>query len=191
MENAYRLGEVEEIIAGMELMEVPDDIMESDVDYQIVISGWWVHIPELGLNLHEGVFCNYDGEEGGYLPDFAITVVKEEGQEEWIYYEQDGFLITLANYLHGKRIDSSGRIILLYLFAGWKPDSGRMNLPDTFKVKGSSDKKKYFIVQKDRKGGTYGVFNPVKRSEQPGQEREGICNDCAGGQLQGHECSSA
>ena len=102
MENAYRLGEVEEIIAGMELMEVPDDIMESDVDYQIVISGWWVHIPELGLNLHEGVFCNYDGEEGGYLPDFAITVVKEEGQEEWIYYEQDGFLITLANYLHGK-----------------------------------------------------------------------------------------
>lgn len=102
MEKAYRLGEVEDIIAGMELMEVPDDIMESDVDYQIVISGWWVHIPELGLNLHEGVFCNYDGEEGGYLPDFAITVVKEEGQEEWIYYEQDGFLITLANYLHGK-----------------------------------------------------------------------------------------
>ena len=102
MEKAYRLGEVEEIIAGMELMEVPDDIMESEVDYQIVISGWWVHIPELGLNLHEGVFCNYDGEEGGYLPDFAITVVKEEGQEEWIYYEQDGFLITLANYLHGK-----------------------------------------------------------------------------------------
>ena len=103
MEKAYRLGEVEEILAGMEqLAEVPDDNMESDVDYQIVISGWWVHIPELGLNLHEGVFCNYDGEEGGYLPDFAITVVKEEGQEEWIYYEQDGFLITLANYLHGK-----------------------------------------------------------------------------------------
>ena len=69
-----------------------------------------MHIPELGLNLHEGVFCNYDGEEGGYLPDFAITVVKEEGQEEWIYYEQDGFLITLANYLHGIKV--SGRFIL-------------------------------------------------------------------------------
>ena len=69
--------------------------MESGEDYQIIISGWWVHIPELGLNLHEGIFCNYDGEEGGYLPDFAVTVVKEEGQteEEWIYYEQDGFLI--------------------------------------------------------------------------------------------------
>ena len=103
MEKAYRLGEVEEILAEMEqLAEVPDDIMESDEDYQIVISGWRVHIPELGLNLHEGIFCNYDGEEGGYLPDFAVTVVKEEGREEWIYYEQDGFLITLANYLHGK-----------------------------------------------------------------------------------------
>lgn len=85
-----------------QLAEVPDDIMESDEDYQIVISGWQVHIPELGLNLHEGIFCNYDEEEGGYLPDFAITVVKEEGQDEWLYYEQDGFLITLANYLHGK-----------------------------------------------------------------------------------------
>ncbi|MBD5549391.1 MAG: hypothetical protein HDQ97_18735 [Lachnospiraceae bacterium] len=85
-----------------QLAEVPDDCLESDEDYQIVISGWQVHIPELGLNLHEGVFCNYDEAEGGYLPDFAITVVKEEGQDEWIYYEQDGFLITLANYLHGK-----------------------------------------------------------------------------------------
>ena len=103
MEKSYRLGEVEEVLAEMEqLAEVADDIMESGEDYRIVISGWWVHIPELGLNLHEGIFCNYDEEEGGYLPDFAVTVVKEEGQEEWIYYEQDGFLITLANYLHGK-----------------------------------------------------------------------------------------
>ena len=43
-----------------------------------------------------------DEEEGDYLPDFAVTVVKEEGQEEWIYYEQDGFLTTLANFLRGK-----------------------------------------------------------------------------------------
>lgn len=103
MEKAYRLGEVEEILADMEqLAEVPDDCLESDEDYQIVISGWQVHIPELGLNLHEGIYCNYDEEDGGYLPDFAITVVKEEGQDEWLYFEQDGFLITLANFLHGK-----------------------------------------------------------------------------------------
>ncbi len=103
MEKAYRLEEVEELLAGMELLaDVPDDIMESAEDYQLVISGWWVHIPELGLNLHEGIFCYYDENEEGYLPDFAVTVVKREGQEEWIWYEQDGFLITLTNYLYGK-----------------------------------------------------------------------------------------
>lgn len=102
MKKACRLGKVEEIIAEMDLMDVPDNILESDDNYEIVISGWWVHIPELGLNLHGGIFCNYDKEEDAYLPDFSITVVKEEGQEEWIYYEQDGFVITLANLLHGK-----------------------------------------------------------------------------------------
>lgn len=102
MEKTYRLGQVEEIIAGMELAEVPDDILESGEDYEIVISGWWVHVPELGLNLYEGIFCNYDKEEDAYLPDFSVTVVKEEEEEEWIYYEQDGFVITLANFLHGK-----------------------------------------------------------------------------------------
>ena len=117
MEKAYRLGEVEEILAEMEqLAEVPDDIMEGDEDYQIVISGWQVHIPKLGLSLHEGIFCNYDEEEGGYLPDFAITVVKEEGQDEWIYYEQDGFLITLANYLHGKTDMNLGQLGQLSCF---------------------------------------------------------------------------
>lgn len=107
MEKTYRLGEVEEAISEMELYDVPDDIMESDEDYQIVISGWQVYIPELGIALHEGVFCNYDEEEQAYLPDFSVTVIKEAAEEEtkegeWLYYEQDGFVITLANYLHGK-----------------------------------------------------------------------------------------
>ncbi|MBD5543333.1 MAG: hypothetical protein HDR01_03550 [Lachnospiraceae bacterium] len=107
MEKAYRLGEVEEAVSEMELYDVPDDVMESDEDYQIIISGWQVYIPELGIALHEGVFCNYDEEEQAYLPDFSVTVIKEAAEEEtkegeWLYYEQDGFVITLANYLHGK-----------------------------------------------------------------------------------------
>lgn len=117
MEKAYRLGEVEEILAEMEeLAKVPDDCLESDEDYQIVISGWQVYIPKLGLNLHEGIFCNYDEDAGGYLPDFAITVVKEEGQDEWLYYEQDDFLITLANYLHGKNDLDFGQLEQLSCF---------------------------------------------------------------------------
>lgn len=105
MKIPCRLHEAEEIISEMDLYHVPDDIMESDEEYQLVISGWWVHIPELGINLHEGVFCNYDEEEKEYLPDFAVTVIMEaEGGQEggWLYYEQDGFEITLANYHSGK-----------------------------------------------------------------------------------------
>lgn len=102
MEQLYRMGNVEEVLAEMDMSEVADDIMESDKDYQIVISGWYVHIPELGLTLHEGIFCNYDETEQAYLPDFSITVIMEEGQEEWLYYEQDGFVVTLANFLQGK-----------------------------------------------------------------------------------------
>lgn len=102
MEQVYRLGMVEEVLAEMDMTEVADDIMESDKDYRIVISGWYVHIPELGINLHEGIFCNYDETEQAYLPDFSITVIMEEGQAEWLYYEQDGFAVTLANFLQGK-----------------------------------------------------------------------------------------
>lgn len=107
MEKVYRLGTVEEAISELDLFDVPDDIMESDEDYEIVISGWWVHIPELNINLHDGVLCCFDDNEQAYLPDFTVTVVKEAAKTEtkegdWLYYEQDGFVVTLANYLHGK-----------------------------------------------------------------------------------------
>lgn len=105
MKIPCRLHEAEEIVSEMDLFYVADDIMESDEDYQIVISGWWVYVPELNINLHEGVFCNYDEEEKEYLPDFAITVIMEAEQEKeggWLYYEQDGFVITLANYFGGR-----------------------------------------------------------------------------------------
>lgn len=111
-----RLHKAEEIVSGMDISRVPDDIMESEEDACIVISGWWVHIPELNLNLHEGVFCNYDEEEKAYLPDFAVTVIMEADRKkqecEWLYYEQDGFEITLANY-HGGRM-AMGQISELF-----------------------------------------------------------------------------
>ncbi len=101
-----RLHIAEEIISETDLSDVPDDVMESEEDYCIVISGAWVHIPKLNINLHEGVFCNYDEEEKAYLPDFSLTVIMEADREmkegEWIYYEQDGFEITLANYYSGR-----------------------------------------------------------------------------------------
>ena len=89
MEKAYRLDMVEEAVS------VADDIMESDENYQIVISGWQAYVPELGLALHAGVFCQYDESEQAYLPDFSVTVIKEAEERmketkegDWLYYEQ-------------------------------------------------------------------------------------------------------
>lgn len=104
MEKVYRLFEVEEVLAEMDFSDVDDDIAETDEDYQLVISGWWVHIPELNLNLREGVVCNWVEESQMFLPDFAVTVVYEAGAEyqDDIYFEQDGLVITLANWLNGR-----------------------------------------------------------------------------------------
>lgn len=101
-----RLREAEELVSEMDLFDVADDIMESEDNCLIVLSGWWIHIPALGINLHEGVFCNYDEKEKEYLPDFSLTAIMEADMEqlegEWLYYEHDGFEVTLANYYSGK-----------------------------------------------------------------------------------------
>lgn len=100
----YRIYEVEEVISEMDLSEVEDDIAETDEDMQLVISGWYVNIPELNLYLREGVVCIWDDEEKMFMPDFAVTVIYEGDIEskDWIYYEQDGFVVALANWLNGR-----------------------------------------------------------------------------------------
>ena len=96
MENRtrYRLGEVEEKLSEMEFEDRCDEIVEIDDDMQLVVSGWYVFIPGLSLYLRAGVACVYDEEAGMYMPNFDVTVLYEEelDTEQWIYYEQDGFV---------------------------------------------------------------------------------------------------
>ena len=58
-----RLKDAEEIISNMELSYIADDIAETEEDTQVVVSGYYVLIPELKLKLHEGILCNFDEEE--------------------------------------------------------------------------------------------------------------------------------
>lgn len=104
MKKEYRLCEVEDAIAKMNTSEVADDIAETDDNMQLVISGWYVHIPELSLNLREGIAGIWDGEEHLFMPDFAVTVVYEGDVEnkEWLYCEQDGFVTALEKWLKGR-----------------------------------------------------------------------------------------
>lgn len=101
--SRYRLCEIEEILAELDTTEIADDVAEAEEDYQIIVSGVMVAVGSLNLYLREGVVCNWDEEAKMFMPDFAVTVLYEMdgGCEEWLYFEQDGFVTTLANWLHG------------------------------------------------------------------------------------------
>lgn len=108
-----RLIDVSDKLSEMDLSVVADDIAETDDNMQLVISGVIVRIPDLQLDLREGVVCMWDDEEEVFMPDFDVTVVYESGNEifvtqekervsNYIYFEQDGMVITLANWLNGR-----------------------------------------------------------------------------------------
>lgn len=89
MNRICRLGEVEEFISEMDFFDVADDIAETEEDIQLIVSGWWVFLPQLNLQLHEGILCNWDEEEQMFMPDVAVTVVYEADADrtEYIYFE--------------------------------------------------------------------------------------------------------
>ncbi|WP_083624977.1 hypothetical protein [Roseburia sp. 831b] len=119
MENRkkYRLGDIEEIISEMEFEDRCDEIVEIDDDLQLVISGWYVVVPSLSLTLRAGVACAFDEEAGMFMPDFDVTVLYEYEltADKWIYYEQDGFTVTLANWLNGRLPISNIETLECYL----------------------------------------------------------------------------
>ena len=113
----YRLGDIEEIISEMEFEDRCDEIVEIDDDLQLVISGWYVVVPSLSLTLRAGVACAFDEEAGMFMPDFDVTVLYKDEivADKWIYYEQDGFTVTLANWLNGRLPISNIETLECYL----------------------------------------------------------------------------
>jgi hypothetical protein len=126
MNKKCRLKDAEEIISNMEFSYIADDIAETEEDTQVVVSGYYVLIPELNLQLHEGILCTFDEEEQMFMPDVAVTVVYEVGADrtEYIYFESDGMETTLYNFLGGKK--SAGEIENLWCEIV-VPEEGEMN----------------------------------------------------------------
>lgn len=100
----YRLGELEEKLSELEFEDRCDEYVEVDENLLLVVSDWYVEVPSLALTFRIGVACVYDDEAEMYMPDFDITVLYEGELEadKWIYYEQDGFVVTLANWLNSR-----------------------------------------------------------------------------------------
>ena len=109
MENKkYRLCQIEEVIAEADNMDIPDDVVEIDDDFQIVLTGMNVRIPSLGLVIRSGMGCNWEPEEEIFMPDFSLTAIYEDNganepePSDYLYFEQDDFCITLGNWLNGR-----------------------------------------------------------------------------------------
>lgn len=100
MRKKCRIKEVERILAELDLDDVSDDIAELEDELQIVISGYYLLIPELKIQVHKGLVCVFDHEADMYMPDEAVTVIIEvTGQEtEQICYKQDGIIGTLYDW---------------------------------------------------------------------------------------------
>lgn len=104
MKKQYRLEDVERLLEEMDFSKIPDDVVELEEGYQLVLSGWYVNIPELHLRLHEGVVGYWDEKVKAYMPDFSVTVIYPEdpAEKEYLFYEQDGMFTTMVNWLHGQ-----------------------------------------------------------------------------------------
>ena len=79
-------------------ISIGDEVMITDK------SDWSVYVESLNLTLRQGIACVWDAEEGLFMPDFDVTIVYEGNIEtqEWLYYEQDGMVVTLGNWLNGR-----------------------------------------------------------------------------------------
>lgn len=100
----YRLGELEEKLSELDFEERCEEFVEVDENLLLIVSDWYVEVPSLALSFRMGVACVNDDEAEMYMPDFDITVLYEGELEadKWIYYEQDGFVVTLANWLNSR-----------------------------------------------------------------------------------------
>lgn len=81
--------------------EYDDKLVEQDDDHMIYVSADYVLVPSLGLRLYDGVyFQRY--EDGEFYADFGLTMIcdaDKEPEDEYLYFEQDGMVISLYNYL--------------------------------------------------------------------------------------------
>ena len=105
MNKRYPFGSSEEVISEMEeLIEVEDSIVSIDDDSQIIVTNWSVYIESLNLTLRQGIVCVWDENENMFMSDFDITIVYEGKAEtqNWLYYKQDGMVVSLNNWLRGK-----------------------------------------------------------------------------------------
>lgn len=100
----YKLKDIEEIISEMDTVDNAYVNITINDTMQLIVDTLCVNIPELNIDLREAEIYIWDNDTHEYELDFNITVLYKANSpiDEWLYYEQDGFVVTLANWLQGE-----------------------------------------------------------------------------------------
>lgn len=104
MEKAYCLGNVEEELFMMDFDYRPCEIAEIETTKgakALIISSWWVHVPELEVNVYQGVICKTE-EETEALPELYVTIIRAQNEPLWFCYEEADIITTLFHWLEGR-----------------------------------------------------------------------------------------
>ena len=122
-----RLDKAEEIIGTSEAWTIPYMIElnrgSSAISYDTNI---YVQIPDLGIQLHQGLLYSRGWGSSDYEVDAAITVIREINStsvDTFIYFEDDGFAVSLHNYLNcsgSNRPDLTDKEAILFINDGGK-----------------------------------------------------------------------
>lgn len=110
MIKKMKFGKVEDFID--EMCESSDEYYEnnmetvleecSDEESKLYYDSHYIVVPELNIRLHAGIMCNYDEDENNFMPDFSVTVIFDATTGKYLYWEQDGYLISVYNYYGSK-----------------------------------------------------------------------------------------
>ena len=97
-----KLGEVEEYLSSL---EEPSGcgVVEEDEDFMLMADLMYIYIPSLSLYVRFGLMSTRDGD-GEWSPDVSLTFVYDQVEDikRYLYYESDGVLCTLHNFLTSK-----------------------------------------------------------------------------------------
>lgn len=100
MKKQYLLSQIEEVLAGLDGENYPDDLIETDMD-PVVVSSISLYIPQLDLFVKQGVSCIYDTKNKACLPMDGVTILySEEGMEQnWLLMNRAGIFETVEQWL--------------------------------------------------------------------------------------------
>lgn len=107
------LGELEDEFDALyeeneDVSDRPQQSVPIEETEEILLDPLLVRIPGYGLDLRPGVMCELDDCTGEMEPDWGLTAFYESGCEDlgdYLYYEQDGLVTALHNYIRMQRGD--------------------------------------------------------------------------------------